>query len=85
MGEGGARQTDTAGAVVVDDEGSTGSGSAPATVVLSDVAPNVDVGLAVTPPLRPEPGGTFTYTVTVDNLSNAEAVTITALASDVHG
>ncbi|MCA1683893.1 MAG: hypothetical protein LC708_02010, partial [Actinobacteria bacterium] len=84
-GEAGATQTDTVAVTAVDDEGSTSTASAPATVSLVDVPPRVGVDLAVTPESRPAPGGSFTFTVTVRNLSNPEAVTILSLVSNVHG
>ena len=34
---------------------------------------------------RPEPGGTFTFTVVVTNTSPAESVTITSLTDDIYG
>ncbi|MFN2504978.1 MAG: hypothetical protein ABR540_12275 [Acidimicrobiales bacterium] len=84
-GEGGATQTDVAAVTVVDDEGSSATASAPATITLVDVPPRVGVDLAITPESRPAPGGSFTFTVTVRNLSNPEAITIQSLTSDVHG
>src|SRR5690606_31248602 len=48
------------------------------TVEVTDVLPTVRLTKAATPTSLPEPGGVFSYTLTIENTS-AEAVTITAL------
>jgi hypothetical protein len=84
-GEGRATLTDTVTVTASDDEQHVTSAAASATVSLSDVPPRVEVDLVVSPQSRPEPGGTFTYTVTVRNVSNPENVTLVRLVSNVHG
>ncbi|MCA1692507.1 MAG: hypothetical protein LC733_10025, partial [Actinobacteria bacterium] len=60
-GEAGNSQTDVVQATVVDPDGTSATATGAATVALTDVPPEVEVHLSVTPQLRPEPGGTFTY------------------------
>ncbi len=60
-------------------------GSATCTITNDDdVAPTVELEKTVEPGSLPEPGGQFTFTLVVRNLS-AEPVTITTLTDDVYG
>ena len=70
-----ARTTRTTRATAEDD----------AIVTLNDVAPSITVDKSASPLSLPEPGGFFTFTVTVTNNSRVEAVTITSLEDDVYG
>jgi len=63
---------------VTDNEGSTASDTATATVTVTNVNPTVDLTKSVNPPTLAEPGGVFTYLLTIHNTS-VEQVTITAL------
>ncbi len=68
----------TASVTVADDEGTTATDTAEATVTVTDVAPTVTLGKSALPTTLPEPGGDFVFTLDVTNTS-FEAVTITAL------
>jgi len=70
--------TDVVTAIATDNDGSTGTDFDDATVELTDVAPAVDLTKDVMPSSLPEPGGVFTFTLSIHNTS-VEAVTITAL------
>ncbi len=52
-----------------------------ATVTVTDEQPTVELTKTADPLTLPEPGGLFTYTLSIHN-SSAEAVTITALTDD---
>ena len=70
----------TASVLVTDDEGSTASSSDGASVTVTNVVPSVDLSKTVDPASRPEPGGLFTYTLSIHNTSaDAQPVEITAL------
>ncbi len=64
-----------------DNEGNTASDTDDATVTVTDLQPTVELTKTADPQTLPEPGGVFTYTLTIHN-SSAEAVTITALTDD---
>lgn len=71
----------TATVTVADDEQNAASDSGDASVAVVDVRPTVEVVKSVDDDSKPEPGGTFTFTLTIRNLSD-EAVTITVLDDD---
>jgi uncharacterized repeat protein (TIGR01451 family) len=83
-GNAGYSETDTVTAVVHDDEANEASDSDSATVTIDDVLPAIAVTKTASPINVPEPGGTVTFTVEVDNLS-IESVTLITLTDDVHG
>ncbi len=83
-GDAGATQTDTVTVTVVDNENNPATANDTATVTITDVPPTVQVDKTASPASRPEPGGTFTFTVVVTNTS-AEPVTITNLFDDIYG
>ena len=86
LGNAGDEETDTV-TVCVDDNDESGEPVCeddPATVTITDVEPTLTVLKVASPLSLPEPGGMFTFTVTVTNTS-AEAVTIESLDDDVHG
>src|SRR5205807_473986 len=55
-----------------------------AVITLTNVAPTVSITKTPDPQSRPEPGGTFRFTVVVTNTSN-EPVRITSLVDNVYG
>src|SRR5690606_5701230 len=65
-------------AVGADDDGNTDTADWTETVTYSDVAPLVDLTKTADPLTLPEPGGVFTFTLSIHNTSD-ELVTITAL------
>jgi hypothetical protein len=84
FGEGGAAQTDTITTTARDDHNQTVTSQARATVTITNVLPTIRVVKTPDPVSRPEPGGTFRFTVTVTNTS-FEPVTITSLVDDIYG
>jgi hypothetical protein len=84
-GNANASQTDVVTAVAKDSDNNTASDTDDATVTLTDVVPTITVDKSASPVTRPEPGGTFTFTVVVKNDSSAESVTLTSLTDDVYG
>ena len=75
---------DTVTATATDDEGNTPSGTASATVSITDVAPTMTVAKSGMPVSRPEPGGSFTFKVDVTNTSG-ESITITSMVDNPYG
>ncbi len=73
--------TNVASVTVEDDEGNEADDDDDATVEVTDVPPTVTLDKSVDDDSKPEPGGTFTFTLKVTNTS-AEPVTITALTDD---
>ncbi len=73
--------TNTATVTVEDNETSSSQDSATATVTIRNADPSVQLDKSVTPASAPAPGGVFTFTLTVRNLS-VEPVTITSLTDD---
>lgn len=61
-----------------DDENNTTTAQDDATVTFNDVLPGVKLTKTAHPASLPEPGGVFTFTLTIKNTSD-EAATITAL------
>ncbi len=53
--------------VVTDNDGTTGTANDDATVKITNVDPTVDLTKTVDPTSMPEPGGVFTYTLTIKN------------------
>jgi uncharacterized repeat protein (TIGR01451 family) len=82
-GNAGASETDIVTVVVTDTDGQTATHSDDAVVGISGVDPTVTVLKTASPLSRPEPGGSFTFSVVVTNTS-AEPVTITSLSDDIH-
>ena len=71
----------TASVTVTDNEGNPATDTDSESVSVTNVAPAVDLVKSVTPASRPEPGGSFDYTLTITN-NSVEQVTITALSDD---
>ncbi|MGI8808533.1 MAG: hypothetical protein ACR2KK_11945 [Acidimicrobiales bacterium] len=84
FGNAGAAQTDIITTTAVDDRGQTVTSLSNATVRITDIPPTITVLKSPDPVSRPEPGGTFRFTVTVTNTS-FEPVTITSLVDDIYG
>jgi uncharacterized repeat protein (TIGR01451 family) len=68
-----------------DDDGNPVSASAEATVTITDVPSAIEVIKVAEPAALAEPGGIATFTVTVNNLSAVDAVTIEGLVDDPYG
>jgi len=84
-GNGGDSHVNTVTGTVVDDEGTEATDDASASVPILDVLPTISVTKSADPTSVDEPGGTVTYTVTVENTDAAEAVTLTDLVDDTFG
>ncbi|MCA1684071.1 MAG: hypothetical protein LC708_02960, partial [Actinobacteria bacterium] len=83
-GVGGDRQTDVATVKGRDEQGRTVTADDDAVVAITSVAPSITVVKTVTPGSLPEPGGTFTFSVTVNNTST-QVLTLTSLVDDIYG
>jgi len=84
VGNAGAAQTDTITTTAVNDRGVTLTSVAKATVTLTDVPPSITVVKTPDPLSRPEPGGSFRFTVKVTNTS-FEPIVTTSLTDDIYG
>ena len=83
-GAAGATQTDVVTATGRDDENNNVSATATATVGIASVTPQIVVTKTASPQSRPEPGGTFTFTVLVFN-NGPVAVRITQITDNIYG
>lgn len=79
-GDAGDTETNT---VTVTGTGITATAGS-ATISITNAAPMIRVAKDATPTSRPEPGGTFTFKVTVSNLTG-EQVVISSITDDKHG
>ena len=70
--------------VAEDDDGTEASDMDDATVVVTDVAPSIDVDKVANPTSVAEPGGDVTFTVTITN-DGDETVEITSIEDDIYG
>jgi len=84
FGNAGAAQTDTITVTARDNAGTTVTSQSRATVSLTDAPPTITLTKSPDPVSRPEPGGSFRFTVTVVNTS-FEPVTINSLVDDIYG
>jgi len=84
-GDAGDTVTKSVSVAVEDNDGATASASDDTTVRLSDVPSAIEVDKRVFPESVDEPGGTVTFSVTVENASQADAVTIEQLTDDIYG
>ncbi|MCA1683730.1 MAG: hypothetical protein LC708_01180, partial [Actinobacteria bacterium] len=84
FGNAGARQVDTIDTVARDDHGQEVRSQARATVTITDIPPSIRIVKTPDPVSRPEPGGTFRFTVTITNTS-FEPITTTSLVDDIYG
>ncbi|MFT3892850.1 MAG: hypothetical protein QM730_14555 [Anaerolineales bacterium] len=71
----------TAEVTVADEEGNVTGDTDSETVIVADVPPSVNIVKTASPLSLPEPGGVFTFTLTITNES-VEEVTITSLTDD---
>ncbi|MDF1595162.1 MAG: SdrD B-like domain-containing protein [Acidimicrobiia bacterium] len=71
----------TASVTVEDNDGNSASDEAAETVTVVDVRPSVDLVKDASPGSLPEPGGDFTFTLTIYN-TTVEPVQVTALSDD---
>ncbi len=74
----GPSHQNTVSAAAADDETNIDTESGTAVVTFTDVLPSVTLDKSVSPASRPEPGGVFTYTLTITNTS-LESATIASL------
>lgn len=84
-GGGDSTQVDIVTAAGVDENGNVISGQDDAAVDIIDLMPAIQVVKTADPTAILEPGADVTYTFTVNNLSVADAVTITTLSDDTYG
>jgi uncharacterized repeat protein (TIGR01451 family) len=82
-GSPGDEETDIVTVCATDADQNLACDDDPATVTITDVEPTLVVTKEATPLSLPEPGGSFTFNVTVQNTSG-ESVTITSLADDTY-
>jgi uncharacterized repeat protein (TIGR01451 family) len=82
-GDAGDSQTDTVTVVGENPTGVPVNDTDDAVVTITGV-PTIAVTKTADPTSRPEPGGSFTFTVVVTNTSN-EVLTITSLTDDIYG
>ena len=84
FGNAGASQTDIVTATGVDNDGTRTTARDDAIVRLVDVPPTITLTKDADPASRPDPGGSFTFFVTIVNTS-PESVTVIAITDDVYG
>ncbi len=84
-GNAGDTQTDTITALAVDDEANEASAEASAEVELTDVPSSIEVIKQASPTEVPEPGAEVTFSVSVENTSDPDVVTIDSLTDDIYG
>ena len=84
-GNAGSSHTDVVTASGTDDDGNPVSGHDDATVRITDLASSIVVTKTAKPTSLPEPGGTATFDVKIENTSAVDSVTITSLTDDVYG
>ncbi|MCA1693126.1 MAG: Ig-like domain repeat protein, partial [Actinobacteria bacterium] len=81
----GTALTDIATVTAVNPTGVVVTDNDDAVVTITPVPPAIEVIKDVTPGSLPEPGGVFTYTVTVRNPGTVETITINSLIDSVYG
>ena len=84
-GNNGAIHTDVVTANVVDDDNYDDTASWSATVSILDSPSSIELVKTASPTEVNEPGGAVTFTVTVNNLSAADWVTINSLIDSLYG
>ena len=83
-GNAGDFETDTITATASDDDGNSTKDSDSATVTIVNVDPSIRVIKTASPLTRTEPGGSFTFHVTVIN-DSIEDVVLISLTDDIYG
>ena len=86
-GNAGESKTDVVAGSGTNEEGTPVSGKDDATVRITDVVPAIVVTKTADPVSLPEPGGSVTYTVKVENASPASSdpLTLSSLLDDTFG
>ena len=84
-GNAGSSHTDVVTASGKDDDGNDVSDSDDAVVTLTNLPSSIAVTKTANPTSLPEPGGNATFSVTIQNTSAADSVTITSLTDDIYG
>ena len=84
-GNAGTSHTDTVTASGQDDDGNPVSDSDDATVTITNSPSSITVIKTATPTSLLEPGGNSTFSVTVQNTSAVDQVTISSLVDNVYG
>ncbi|MFC2036544.1 hypothetical protein ACFLYD_01050 [Chloroflexota bacterium] len=84
LGNGGESESDTVTAVAADDEGNRVKAGGRATVVITDMLPEIAVVKTADPSRVQEPGDTVQFAVRVIN-NSVEGISLTALVDDIHG
>ena len=84
-GNAGSSHKDEITASGTDDDGNPVSGKDDATVAITDLPSSITVTKSANPTSLPEPGGSATFSATVENTSAVDSVTITSLVDDVYG
>jgi len=84
-GNAGNSETDLVTASGSDDDGNAVSASDDATVTISDVPSVIQLLKTAAPDELDEPGGNVTFSLTVNNLSSVDSVTINSLTDTVFG
>jgi len=84
-GEAGQSHTNVVTASGTDDDGAPVEDTDDATVTIEDVPSGIEIVKSADPTSVPEPGADVTYTFTVNNLSEVDAVTLESLIDTVFG
>ena len=84
-GNAGSSHTDVVTASGTDDDGNPVSDTDDATVTITNVASSINVTKDANPTSLPEPGGNATFSVSVQNTSATDTVTIGSLIDNVYG
>jgi uncharacterized repeat protein (TIGR01451 family) len=84
-GNAGSSHTDVVTASGADDDGNPVSDTDDATVSITNLPSSIVVTKSADPNTLPEPGGTSTFSVTVQNTSAVDTVTISSLSDNVYG
>jgi len=84
-GNAGTSHRNVVTATVVDDEEDSASGEDDAIVEITDLPSSIQVMKSASPTSIQEPGGNATFSVTIQNTSATDTVTISSLSDDVYG
>jgi hypothetical protein len=84
-GNAGESESDLVTASGSDDDGNAVSASDDATVTINDVPSAIELLKTVDPTVLDEPGGSVTFSLTVNNISGVDSVTIDSLTDTVFG
>jgi len=84
-GNSGYSETDTVTASGTDDDGNPVSDSESATVTILNVKSSITLTKTASPTSLDEPGGNVTFTITVNNISTVDTVTINSLDDTMFG